>query len=84
MHEALERQIRHDLLDSNACSMFEQCGPSKRIASSGSHREDHGAKHALDTDMTVTYAAGGLYSTVNDLYKWVQGLESGKVMAASS
>lgn len=39
---------------------------------------------ALDTDMTVTYSAGGLYSTVNDLYKWVQGLESGKVLTASS
>lgn len=39
---------------------------------------------AMDIDMTVPYAAGGIYSTVNDLYKWIQGLEEGKVINADS
>ncbi|WP_440962270.1 serine hydrolase domain-containing protein [Paenibacillus nitricinens] len=39
---------------------------------------------AMDIDMTVPYAAGGIYSTTNDLYKWIQGLEEGKVINAGS
>ncbi|MBW7475528.1 beta-lactamase family protein [Paenibacillus oenotherae] len=50
----------------------------------GYTQDSNSLRPSWDTDMTVTYAAGGLYSTVNDLYKWVQGLESGKVMSASS
>lgn len=39
---------------------------------------------AMEIDMTVPYAAGGIYSTVNDIYKWIQGLEEGKIINAAS
>jgi CubicO group peptidase (beta-lactamase class C family) len=35
-------------------------------------------------DMTQPYAAGSLYSTVDDLYKWDQALYTTKVMSAAS
>ncbi|GIP29404.1 serine hydrolase [Paenibacillus sp. J23TS9] len=35
-------------------------------------------------DVTVAYAAGGVYSTVEDLYKWIQGLETGKIIGDAS
>lgn len=35
-------------------------------------------------DVTVAYAAGGVYSTVEDLYKWIQGLETGKIISDAS
>jgi CubicO group peptidase (beta-lactamase class C family) len=34
-------------------------------------------------DMSQPYAAGSLYSTVDDLYKWDQALYSGKLLAAN-
>jgi CubicO group peptidase (beta-lactamase class C family) len=41
-------------------------------------------KPSMDIDMTVPFSAGGVYSTVNDLYKWIKGLEEGKVVSAAS
>lgn len=35
-------------------------------------------------DMSVPYAAGGLYSTVEDLYTWNKGLVNGKVISKDS
>ncbi|MDO7852043.1 serine hydrolase [Hymenobacter convexus] len=35
-------------------------------------------------DMTVPYAAGSLYSTVNDLYKWDQGLYTTQLLTEAS
>jgi len=35
-------------------------------------------------DMSVPYAAGGLYSTVEDLLRWEQGLYGGKLLSAVS
>lgn len=35
-------------------------------------------------DMTIPYAAGGLYSTVEDLYKWDQALFAGRVVSQAS
>jgi CubicO group peptidase (beta-lactamase class C family) len=39
---------------------------------------------APEIDLTVPFAAGGIYSTVNDLNKWIQGLENGKILNAAS
>jgi len=35
-------------------------------------------------DMTIPYAAGGLYSTVEDLLRWDRGLYGGKLLSAAS
>ncbi len=35
-------------------------------------------------DMTIPYAAGGLYSTVEDLLRWEKGLFGGKLLSAAS
>lgn len=35
-------------------------------------------------EVTVAYAAGGVYSTIEDLYKWIQGLETGKIIRYAS
>lgn len=42
------------------------------------------AQTALPIDMTVPYSAGGIYSTVQDLYKWLLGLENGTIISKAS
>lgn len=39
---------------------------------------------ARPLDMTVPYSAGGIYSTVQDLHKWLLGLENGTVISKAS
>lgn len=39
---------------------------------------------AQPIDMTVPYSAGGIYSTVGDLYKWLMGLENGTILSKAS
>lgn len=39
---------------------------------------------AEPVDVSVAYAAGGIYSTVEDLYKWTLGLENGTVLSEAS
>lgn len=41
-------------------------------------------ENALPIDMTIPYSAGGIYSTVEDLYKWLQGLENGTLLSEDS
>ncbi len=41
-------------------------------------------KHAAYLDMSLPYAAGSLYSTVDDLARWAEALESGKVVSEES
>jgi CubicO group peptidase (beta-lactamase class C family) len=43
-----------------------------------------GPINAAFVHMSVPYAAGGLYSTTEDLLRWEQGLFGGKVMSAAS
>jgi CubicO group peptidase (beta-lactamase class C family) len=44
----------------------------------------HGITVAAYVDMTVPYAAGGLYSTTRDLLKWERGLFGGRVLKPAS
>ncbi len=41
-----------------------------------------GYKNARYLDMSLPYAAGSLYSTVEDLYRWDRALAAGKVLSA--
>jgi CubicO group peptidase (beta-lactamase class C family) len=39
---------------------------------------------ARDMDSTVTYAAGGIYSTVGDLYKWIKAVSGTWLLTSAS
>jgi len=41
-----------------------------------------GYRNAAYLDMSLPYAAGSLYSTVEDLYRWDRSLAAGKVVSA--
>src|SRR5271157_2720966 len=43
-----------------------------------------GVINASYIDMSVTFAAGGLYSTTEDLLRWEQGLMGGKLLSPAS
>jgi len=43
-----------------------------------------GLVHAEYLDMSVPYAAGSMYSTVDDLWRWNQALAAGKLLSAES
>jgi len=51
---------------------------------SGYSRTANGYANAAYLDMSLPYAAGSLYSTVDDLYKWDQSLYEDKILSAES
>jgi CubicO group peptidase (beta-lactamase class C family) len=55
---------------------------SKRAA--GYVKTQRGYENAPYLDMTIPYAAGSIYSTVEDLFLWDQGLYGDKVLSAGS
>ncbi|HEV2880830.1 MAG TPA: serine hydrolase [Pyrinomonadaceae bacterium] len=55
---------------------------SKRA--SGYQKTPAGYRNAPYLDMSIPYAAGSLYSTVEDLYLWDQALHSEKIVSAKS
>lgn len=44
----------------------------------------NGYENATYTDMSIPFAAGALYSTVDDIYKWDQGLNSDTFLSSAS
>jgi CubicO group peptidase (beta-lactamase class C family) len=51
---------------------------------SGYAKDFSGYRNASFLDMSVPYAAGALYSTVEDLYLWDRGLYANKILKQSS
>jgi len=51
---------------------------------SGYNLEKTGLVHAPYRDMSIPYAAGALYSTVEDYYRWDQALYSDKLLSKAS
>ncbi|MEW6757337.1 MAG: serine hydrolase [Acidobacteriota bacterium] len=51
---------------------------------SGYQRFPGGVRNCSYIDMGVPFAAGALYSTVEDLYQWDRALDSGQVLSDSS
>jgi CubicO group peptidase (beta-lactamase class C family) len=51
---------------------------------SGYSKGKEGIENAGYVHMTIPFAAGSLYSTVEDLVRWEQGLFGGKVLSAAS
>lgn len=50
----------------------------------GYERTGNGYRNAAYLDMSLPYAAGSLYSTVEDLYKWDRALDTNKVLSEES
>ena len=50
--------------------------------SSGYAKQGTGYENAGYTDMTVSYAAGAMYSTVEDMFLWDQALYSDKIISS--
>jgi CubicO group peptidase (beta-lactamase class C family) len=50
----------------------------------GYEKNDTGYARARYLSMTIPYAAGALQSSVDDLWRWEQGLAAGKVVSAAS
>ena len=51
---------------------------------SGYEKTPDGYVNAAYLDMSLPYAAGSIYSTVEDLYKWDQSLYENKILSAES
>ena len=51
---------------------------------SGYTPDSDGPVNAAYLDMSIPYAAGGLYSTTHDLWRWERALFGGRVLSASS
>lgn len=51
---------------------------------SGYEKTPEGYINAAYLDMSLPYAAGSIYSTVEDLYKWDQALYENKILSAES
>jgi D-alanyl-D-alanine carboxypeptidase len=56
----------------------------KRAAGYGYNRDQKSYTNADFLDMSLPHAAGSLYSTTRDLYKWHQALSAGKLLSKSS
>jgi CubicO group peptidase (beta-lactamase class C family) len=65
-------------------SGYDLHGPILARRASGYEKRPTGMINAPYLDMSIPYAAGSLYSTVEDLYLWDQALYTEKVMNAKS
>lgn len=68
-----------------ANSGYDQAIPILKERASGYQIKDGKLVNADFIDMSVPYAAGGIYSTVEDMYRWNEALaQEGKLLSASS
>lgn len=51
---------------------------------SGYMRKDHHIENADFIDMSIPNAAGSVYSTVEDMYRWNEAVANGKLLSAAS
>ncbi|WP_018622525.1 serine hydrolase [Spirosoma luteum] len=62
---------------------YDLSGPLVSRRAAGYEKQGAGYVNAPYLDMSIPYAAGSLYSTVEDLYKWDQALYTDKLVSAS-
>lgn len=65
-------------------SGYDRWGTILNKRATGYSRTPRGFQNAPYLDMSIPYAAGSLYSTVEDLYLWDQALYGEKVLSAKS
>ncbi|MBD2753469.1 serine hydrolase [Spirosoma validum] len=63
---------------------YDLAGPIISKRASGYEKRSEGYVNAPYLDMSIPYAAGSLYSTVEDLYHWDQALYTDKLLADSA
>ena len=62
---------------------YDLAGPILPKRAAGYEKRPDGYVNAPYLDMSIPYAAGSLYSTVEDLYRWDQALYTDKLLSAS-
>lgn len=65
-------------------SGYDSHAPLLRKRASGYEKRPEGYVNAPYLDMSLPYAAGSIYSTVEDLFKWDQSLYEDKILSAES
>ena len=63
---------------------YDRHAPILKKRASGYEKTPAGYVNAAYLDMSLPYAAGSIYSTVGDLYKWEQSLYADKIISAES
>ena len=63
---------------------YDLAGPILPKRAAGYEKQGAGYLNTPYLDMSIPYAAGSLYSTVEDLYKWDQALYTDKLLSAST
>jgi len=65
-------------------SGYDNHSPLVQKRASGYQKTPDGFVNAAYLDMSIPYAAGSIYSTVEDLFKWDQSLYEDKILSAES
>jgi CubicO group peptidase (beta-lactamase class C family) len=65
-------------------SGYDNYAPLIKHRASGYQKTPDGFVNAAYLDMSIPYAAGSIYSTVADLFKWDQALYEGNILSAES
>jgi CubicO group peptidase (beta-lactamase class C family) len=65
-------------------SGYDNHSPLLEKRASGYQKTPDGFVNAAYLDMSIPYAAGSIYSTVEDLFKWDQALYEDKILSADS
>lgn len=63
---------------------YDHHAPILQKRASGYQKTPDGFVNAAYLDMSIPYAAGSIYSTVEDLFKWDQSLQEDKILSADS
>ena len=65
-------------------SGYDNQAPLVQKRASGYQKTPDGFVNTAYLDMSIPYAAGSIYSTVEDLFKWDQSLHEGRILSAES
>jgi CubicO group peptidase (beta-lactamase class C family) len=84
--ESYENFLRKNIFDplKLSGSGYDHHSTILKNRATGYSRNPEGIINSLYLDMSQPYAAGSLYSTVDDLYAWNEALFSGKLLSAKS
>lgn len=83
-YDAIRKYIFKPLLMNHSAFDFIHLASPDKATGYWSFPENDSVISATIIDSSAPRAAGAIYSTVGDLYKWHQGLETGKIISQSS
>lgn len=84
--KSYEQALKENILDPLGMKNtgYDRHDPLIQKRASGYAKTENGYNNALYLDMSIPYAAGSMYSTVEDLYLWDQALYTDKVLSAKT